>query len=343
MASPIHRWSAVALTIATALLSAVACDRTDDKPQPALLLGGAKATAPFANSLDMMIVSIPGGTYQMGERMSAEEVAKRYQEKAEWTQDEHPQHTVTVRAFRLSACEVTVGQFRQFVEATHYVTDAEKGGQKRERGKKGGYVIQRGSIPRWDEGASWRKPGFPQTNDHPVVLVSWNDAVAFCKWLSSRPDEREKWRNYRLPTEAEWEYACRAGTDTAFWWGDDFDDTGRVANIADRRAGKKYMLDFSLGVDDGFAETAPVGSYPANRFGIADMVGNVSEWCADWNDLYTAEAQQNPIGPDSGQARVLRGASWWDAPGCSRSAERGGYEPDMRCDGVGFRVALDAP
>ena len=153
--------------------------------------------------------------------------------------------------------------------------------------------------------------------NNPVESVSWNDAAGFCDKLSAITG-----RNARLPTEAEWEYACRAGTATAYGTGD------------------------SLGPDQanydrsGRGRTMPVGSFPANALGLFDMHGNVWEWCADWYGTYPEEAVKDPKGPESGLSRVLRGGSWRSgADGC-RSAKRLRGDPGDRY-GVGFRVALD--
>ena len=140
---------------------------------------------------------------------------------------------------------------------------------------------------------NWRNAGFPQTDEHPVVNVSWNDAVAFCDWLSQK--ER---RTYRLATEAEWEYACRAGTTTLFSSGDDPKSLVEVANLG--------------GMDDGHRFTAPVGSLRANAFGLHDMHGNVWEMCADWfaADYYARSPETDPTGPSNGSQRVERGQTW---------------------------------
>ncbi len=174
----------------------------------------------FVNSLGMTLVRVPPGSFQMGSRLAPEEVAARFGGQPVNCVDEHPRHVRVIdRPLYVSACEATVAQFREFVQATAYETDAER------EGWAFAYVD---AVARRVDGRSWRNPGFPQVKDHPVVCVSWHDAQAFCRWLS----ERER-RSYRLPTEAEWEYACRAGTQTVFWWGDAMDDTGRVANVAD--------------------------------------------------------------------------------------------------------------
>jgi formylglycine-generating enzyme required for sulfatase activity len=174
-----------------------------------------------------------------------------------------------------------------------------------------------------------------------VVNVSWNDAVKFCEWLS----QKEK-RTYRLPTEAEWEYACRAGTSTRYWSGDDDASLKGVANVADESLKAKLAANAPRceGWDDGQPFTAPVGSFKPNRWGLYDMHGNVRQWCADWYDssYYRSSPRQGPKGPAAGTRRVWRGGSWLTDARLCRSAYRFGDEPTFRHASFGFRVALDA-
>ena len=161
---------------------------------------------------------------------------------------ERPRHRVTVsRPYYLGRYEVTVGQFQEFVEATGYRTDAE------ERGKASGWDGRRWGKKK---GVDWKNPGFNQETDHPVVCVSFNDARAFCHWLGD---------GYRLPSEAEWEYAARAGTDTAFYWGNGVGEVCRYANGGDLAAGRIFNGWNTAACDDGYAWTAPVGCYLPNR------------------------------------------------------------------------------
>lgn len=163
--------------------------------------------------------------------------------------------------------------------------------------------------------------GDPQ---RPVERVSWDDAVAFCDKLSALPEERSAGRAYRLPTEAEWEYACRAGTTTKWSFGDDESAFGEYA----------WYLDNSRGT------THPVGQKKPNTWGLHDMHGNVYEWCQDWykSDYYEESPTEDPPGSSTGSPRVLRGGEWGDDPSCCRSACRGRYGPVCRNYNIGFRV-----
>jgi formylglycine-generating enzyme required for sulfatase activity len=166
--------------------------------------------------------------------------------------------------------------------------------------------------------------------NQPVVDVSWEDAEAYCGWAEAR-----------LPTEAEWEYACRAGTKTRFWWGESETDAGQYANVADKALGAYMLTDF-LDTDDGCAVSAPVGSYVPNAFGLCYMLGNAWEWCADWYfaDYYGESPEVDPAGPAEGTYRLLRGGSWGGSPPVScRSARRILIIPGGGFLTFGFRVA----
>jgi formylglycine-generating enzyme required for sulfatase activity len=173
--------------------------------------------------------------------------------------------------------------------------------------------------------------------NHPVERVSWNDAAEFCNKLSELPEEKKAGRVYRLPTEAEWEYACRAGTKSTFCFGN---------SISSRQA--NFDGNFAYGgADKGefLQKTTPVGSYKPNEFGLFDMHGNVWQWCADWyrEEYYKSSPKKNPEGPSSGDYRVMRGGSWLSDGWWLRSANRGKSLPGGREDGVGFRVAVSVP
>ena len=220
---------------------------------------------------------------------------------------------------------MTRGQFRQFVADAGYKTDWEKG--------EGPGVKPFGLNEKY----SWRNVGFEQTDEHPVVQVTWNDAMAFCKWLSKKEN-----KTYRLPTEAEWEYACRAGTMTRYYNGDDPETLAKVGNVADATFKVKFPdWKYTIKASDGYVFTAPVCSFEPNALGLYDMHGNAWQWCADryGAEYYAKSPADDPTGPDSGDKRVVRGGSWMDWPFVTRSTERLGVESNNRFSYTGFRVA----
>ena len=289
----------------------------------------------------MKLTLVPSGEFMMGSKESAEETAAFFKKNycmdslsADSFKDEHPQHRVRItKPFYLGTYHVTRGQFRQFVKDADYKTDAEKGD---EPGASGWDAETKAFGFRKDY--SWQNAGFQQTDEHPVVEVSWNDVVAFCKWLS-----RKEGKSYRLPTEAEWEYACRAGTTTRYYSGDDPETLAKVANVADAEFKAKFP-DWgwtTIRASDGYVFTAPVGKFKPNAFGLYDMHGNAWQWCADWYgaEYYAKSPIDDPTGPGSGDVGVLRGGSWYDGPSNSRSAFRFRSAPDFRFSFTGFRVA----
>jgi formylglycine-generating enzyme len=309
--------------------------------------GGEKQIAvDLGGGVKLKMVLIPAGEFMMGNGESAKATAAFFTGKPHGEyltvrhfQDEQPQHRVRIaQPFHLGMYHVTRGQFRQFVNDTGYKTDAEKG----EKPGAMGWHIEKGIA--FNEKWSWRNAAFEQTDEHPVVNVSWNDAVAFCKWLS-----RKEGHTYRLPTEAEWEYACRAGTTTRYYSGDDPETLARVGNVADATLVANWQSDrslhyYTIKASDGYAFTSPVGSFQPNAFGLYDMHGNAWQWCADWYGAeYYADCAAvlaySPTGPYSGQARVVRGGSWDTWPSRNRSAQRLPARPCYRTDRLGFRVA----
>jgi formylglycine-generating enzyme required for sulfatase activity len=295
----------------------------------------------ITNSIGMKLVLIPTGKFVMG--MSQEEnnrLSRRYPHvDREWLTVKHPPHRVSIgKPFYLGIHEVTRGQFRRFIEATEYETEAEKDG-------KGGYGWSE-STGRFEGPApqySWRDAGFQQTEDHPVVNTTWNDARAFCEWLCKTEGER-----YRLPTEAEWEYACRAGTTTQYHSGDDPESLSLVGNVVDATARDKWTNypDWEyISSRDGYVFTAPAGQFQPNSLGLYDMHGNVWEWCGDWyaEDYYTNSPPTDPQGPFRGLCRVMRGGSWGSGSWICGSAVRYWSLPSHPHDSRGFRVALDPP
>ena len=280
-----------------------------------LLAAGLSPCVPaWDNSLGMKLALIPAGKFLMGSPAK----------EAERSADEGPQHEVEItKPFYLGIHPVTVGTFRTFVQRSGYKTEAEKSG--------GTY---RWAGGRWelDPNTNWLKPGFKQSKDHPVNCVSWNDAQTFCKWLG----EIEKERAYRLPTEAEWEYACRGGapSSTPSHFGDSL--SSAQANFD----GKCPYGGASKG--QHLKRTTAGGSYKANAFGLFDMHGNVWEWCADLYGAYTRQSLKDPPGPATGQLRILRGGSWGVNGRYCRSACRFSNFPGNRGINFGFRVVCSA-
>ena len=195
-----------------------------------------------------------------------------------------------------------------------------------------------------------------------MTCISWNDAQAFVRWLNNKEegiyrlpyrlplginDLFEKFQTltkegqgaYRLPTEAEWEYAVRAGSDTVFFWGNDADGACRYANLADQTAKRTFSGWTTFDCEDGYVYTAPVGGFQPNAWGLYDMSGNVWEWCQDWYGVYSSGSVNDPTGDDGGSSRAFRGGSWCSRPGDVRCADRGRYKPGLRSPDLGFRLA----
>ncbi|MCA9093232.1 MAG: SUMF1/EgtB/PvdO family nonheme iron enzyme [Planctomycetaceae bacterium] len=294
-----------------------------------------KLDVEIENSIGMKLTLIPPGEFQMGSHESAEETAAfavgtGYKDaKAENYNDEHPRHRVKLtKPFYLGTHEVTKREFRKFVTDEGYRTEAETDG-------KGGWGFD-GEEFKQDPKFTWKNVGFDQTDDHPVVNVTWNDTEKYLGWLSDKEGV-----TYRLPTEAEWEYACRAGTMGRYVTGNDPEELAEVGNVADGTARKKFSNLTTISAEDGYVFTAPVGSFRKNPFGLRDMHGNVWEWCSDWYDekYYANSPQENPEGASSGSLRVLRGGSWGLDPAHCRLALRYGNAPSDRGCSLGFRLA----
>jgi formylglycine-generating enzyme required for sulfatase activity len=255
------------------------------------------------------MVLIPAGSFVMG---IPQEQTEREGLDAARNNDARPQHKVTIaRPFYLGKYPITRGAFAAFAQATGFA----------------------------DQG--WRNPGFAQTDEHPVVNVSHADAQAYATWLS-----RETGKDYRLPSEAEWEYAARAGTTTARFWDDGRAEACRYANVADetQRKADKDKPDSKryFSCDDGFANTSPVGSFQPNDFGLYDMLGNVLEWTAGhWHENYddAPDGGSAWTTPDSAGERVVRGGSWLNGPSSVRAGCRFRFDSGFRLDNVGFRLA----
>lgn len=253
-------------------------------------------SASKTNSIGIQLALIQSGEFSMGSLDG---------EKAE-----QPQHTVKLtKSFYLGTTEVTVRQFRMFVEATKFTTYAERARKRDPR--------ERGPV------LTWRSPLFTQSDNDPVVHVAWSDAEAFCDWLSNKEGQ-----DYRLPTEAEWEYACRAGSTTKWFCSDAEADLKEYAWYRDNANAKQ--------TPHAVARKKP------NAWGLYDMHGNVQEWCQDWykEDYYATAPRENPTGPPTGSYRVIRGGSYGDGAIYCRAAFREGNKPGFHRSYLGFRVAL---
>lgn len=281
------------------------------------------------------MVYIPGGAFLMGTN-----------DKEGFPADgEGPIHAVTVSDFYMDECAVTNEQFGRFITATGYVTEAQQFGwsyvfhsfvSEAEAAK---VTMTPQSAPWWFpiEGADWNHPEGPDSGiegreDHPVVHVSWNDAMAYCKWAGRR-----------LPTEAEWEYAGRGGlVQKRYPWGDELKQGGEHhCNIWQGKFPVKNHA------SDGFLGTAPVRSFKPNGYGLYNMAGNVWEWCSDWFSpaYYQSGENDNPLGPRSGAGRVMRGGSYLcHSSYCNRYrvAARNKNTPDSSTGNAGFRTVLSA-
>jgi formylglycine-generating enzyme required for sulfatase activity len=285
----------------------------------------------LTNSIGMTFALIPAGEFMMGsDATDPDAYDAEFLDKAAGRKEKH--RVRITRAFYLGAHEVTRGQFRRFVDETNYQTEGEKDG-------KGGYGWNE-EKKQLEQNAryTWRNAGFEQTDEHPVVNVSWNDARAFADWLS-----RNEGKTYHLPTEAEWEYACRAGTNSRYSSGEDPEGLAAVGNIADGTAKEKYPdLTGAIAARDGYVFTSPVGRFRPNGWGLYDMHGNVWEWCSDGYraDYYKQSPLDDPAGVDGASDRVLRGGGWDNYPRNVRSAERSRIVPGNRSSLLGFRVAL---
>jgi formylglycine-generating enzyme required for sulfatase activity len=264
-----------------------------------------------------VMVRVPSGTFRMGN-----------DDRSRGPANESPAHAVTIRAFAAGKFEVTHAEYAAFVAASGYkpapgcLTDR-KGGQ--------GWGM--------DLEASWSDPGYPYGDRQPVVCVNWDDAGAYLAWLS-----RKTGKSYRLLSEAEWEYAYRAGTTTEFFWGDKPEDMCAYANGGDLAMQKHFPRWPAVNCDDGYVDTAPVGSFKPNAFGLYDMAGNAWEWTEDcYAPTYAATPRDGkPYEETNCVNRVLRGGSWGWGVVDHRAAQRNGaLLRYIRGGDAGFRVARD--
>jgi formylglycine-generating enzyme required for sulfatase activity len=288
---------------------------TSRTPEPAVAPGKVFRDCPDCPEL----VAIPAGGFTMGSPAGDE--ADRTNEK--------PQVKVTIgKAFALMTTKVTRDQFAAFLKAT-------------QREPEQGCYLPDGGDGKYDEKADFLHPGIKQEGNHPVVCVSWSDAHDYAEWLSSKTG-----KHYRLPTEAERDYAARGGKKTVWPWGEDAQSVNgcKVANVFDKAGDAKYPInEDQLPCSDNFAETSPVDAYPANGYGLKGAIGNAWEWVEDcYHDTYKgAPTDGSAWEGDSCAKRVLRGSSYIDNVWDSRFASREEMEPGDRNANVGFRLARD--
>lgn len=281
-----------------------------------ILLTGLSLSAADSrrSGLSDNMVLVRGGCFQMGDIFR------------DIPSSEKPVHEVCVDDFYIGKYEVTVGEFRMFTEETGYSTEAEK--------QDGCHSWIGDGTEKKIKEHYWGNTGFPQTDRDPVVCISWNDAYNYIQWLNNKESG-----NYRLLTEAEWEYAARSGgKDYQYSWGNG-EPSGNVADESALKelSGLRIWKDYR----DGYAYTSPVGSFRPNDLGIYDMSGNVYEWVRDWHvkDYYKKSPRHNPGGGTKGINKILRGGAWDLQPDTARTTSRYWNMAGARAVCMGFRLA----
>jgi formylglycine-generating enzyme required for sulfatase activity len=272
------------------------------------------------------LVTLPAGRFVMGaapDEEVLEQLAEEFRGRSE------PRREIEVGRFSIGRFEVTRGEFRAFVAVTGYQSS--------------GCFVWEGREHRLVAARSWQSPGFAQDDRHPATCISWEDAEAYTRWLSKLTGRR-----YRLPSEAEWEYAARAGTTAHRYWGNTMREACRYSNGADARTRSEVpeAADWAISeCNDGHPYTAPVGRYSANAFGLHDMLGNVAEWTADcWSPDYRgAPASAAPRRDGDCYLRAVRGGAWDEAAAGLRAAYRVGSPVVVRVYARGFRVVREEP
>lgn len=246
----------------------------------------------YSDTLAGRMILVEGGIFQMGCSKKQRECAR----------DERPSHQVSLEDYFLGETEVTVGQFKRFVDETGYRTDAEK----------------RRSRANWRSNSAINESVEGKYEEHPVYYVSWDDAVAYTNWLSNRTGVQ-----YRLPTEAEWEFAALGGRQSHRF----------------RYAGGNLLEEIGWYKENSGGGTKPVRRKKPNELGLYDLTGNVGEWCSDWYGDYKVEEQSQPVGPTSGFYRVFRGGSWGDNASRCRTTNRRRFASSLSAGYLGFRLA----
>lgn len=301
--------------------------------------GVNRLTADIPNGM----IVVDGGRFRMGDAFG------------EGDQDELPLHEVSLDNFLLGKYEVSVGEFKLFIGETGYRTTADI---------EGGSYVWNISSSSWQlvEGVNWRHDanGEPHTSydvNHPVIHVSWMDAIHFCNWKSKSEKLEPVYQvrgdlvtinpvadGYRLPTEAEWEYAARSGgKGYQYGWG----DARPSGNFSDSEVNARFSHWAGAGrYNDGFETTAPVAQFAQGELGLYSISGNVAEWCWDWYDpayYQVPNLPRSPQGPDHGYYRVIRGGAWIGNPSFSRNSNRDVGKPTDKSSQIGFRIAKNFP
>jgi formylglycine-generating enzyme required for sulfatase activity len=287
------------------------------RPEP---LAASAQTRLFRDCPDCPeMVVVPPGDFKMGSDAAEKSWATSHGSNPESVADESPQHQASVRSFALGKYDVTRAEYAVFVHETGYPA---------------GDGCYESSMPKANKraDANWQNPGPNQSERDPVTCVSWKDAQAYISWLNEKAGQTGSASGegrYRLPSEAEWEYAARAGSVSRFWWGDDDGRSAQYAWFKDNSGGHSH----------------PVGSKPANRFGLYDMVGNVWQWTQDCYAESYADAPKDGRAYEAGRdcLRVDRGGSWLYPAWLLRSATRERNPADYRDIIMGFRVAKTLP
>ncbi|MDB4444460.1 formylglycine-generating enzyme family protein [bacterium] len=257
------------------------------------------------------MVYVEPGSFMMG---SPKDEKARFDNKGIEFDVESQQKVTITRRFHVQKTPVTVKNWRTFVEDTGYLTEAETEGAANVWTETGWKTIN---------GAFWDNQNSDQSDLDPVTFITWNDTLAFLGWLN----RKEKIKGFQLPTEAEWEYACRAETTTRYFFGDD----------------QSRLREFTWYNEDSHGRTHPVAKLKPNSFGLYDIHGNVWEWCRDWYDRYQVKNVVNPEGPLSGTHKIFRGggSAGDDTADWCRSAIRGGTYSNHTSSSVGFRLVCE--
>jgi serine/threonine-protein kinase PpkA len=290
------------------------------------VLNRAQPQPQIGKALVPIVVNIPAGCFQMGSPIN----------EAGRSEDES-MHRVCVKSFKLSKNEVTVAEFKKFVDATQFSTDAERNSLEI-----GCWSHQKAAENHWDwrDWANWKQPvkGVANIDATPVTCVSYHDVMVYIDWLN-----QETGQVYRLPTEAEWEYAARAGTTTARYWGNNPDIACGFANVADSTKSGTEQWEQNHHCEDGYFYIATVRALKANKFDLHDMLGNVWEWtCSVYDEKYTGkEALCMDKYPGFEAMISIRGGGWNADPDRIRAAARNWSTAWSRQANLGFRLVRD--